>query len=296
MSKRLLLACAVVLGVSAGVAQAQISGIGTFSLRPDAAANTADEDFVAVWQEQPNTGTPQPSQIYARRVDTSGGPDGDATLVSSGSNTNQRPALAYNPSTGQSLVVWTEIDVLGERQILAQRLNADIEKEGSVILVTGSGVRAFGADVAFDPGFDGYYVAWTAFNSSDGTFQVFGQRISEDGTLVGGSGQLSVTAAGATSASRPAVAFSEEADAAVAVWTQRTGSSTKAVGRLAVDGSPSGSEFDVSGTGPAIAHIDAEYNPVSTEVLVVWSDGTNVFGNRINNAGVPQGTFSITSS
>ncbi len=175
-------------------------------------------------------------EIYGRRLDgetlepigeeiriSRMGPDGDPRFQATD------PDVSYDPVGDRYLVVWSgEKSVDGRFEVYGQFLGggtgAEIGQDDFRITYSGAeGTPAFGA---FRPrvtalGSSGqYYLCWHADTRVDGAFDVFGQRLGDDGLPLGSPLRLnSVSAAGlASSARNPALAYNPDRGEVLVAW------------------------------------------------------------------------------
>jgi hypothetical protein len=265
---------------------------GLFVLATPLADNPQPPDSSA-----PDNRSPSP-------ITSSRGLVGSTTRVSPGGSgsllgSDRTPAVAYNSTYDEYLVVWSSILAPGQSEIFARRLVAATGvPTGTLIPVTDHGASKTASYAALDPAVaynsqhNEYLVVWSsdapAGNMADDELEIFSQRLDADGTKVGGRVRLSTTGAdGDTSykASRPAVAYNPSGDQYLVAWdadddtstlapganeifarrvsgaSGQVGSLTVQVSRLGIPDTDAG--FD--GFRPAIAA-----NSRSGEFLVVW--------------------------
>jgi len=210
-----------------------------------AAFDPASGEFLVVWSGDDNTGglVDDESEIFAQRVGPDGslvgsririsamGPDGDPAFDAFA------PAVAFDPLSGEFLVVWVGEDNTGglvdnELEIFAQRVGRDGSLVGSRVRVSAMGPDSdpeFDASrpaVTFDPLSGEFLVVWHGDDNTGGLvddeFEVFGQRVGSDGSLLGERVRISAMGPNgdpAFDASRPAVAFSPLSGEFVVVWS-----------------------------------------------------------------------------
>ncbi len=219
-------------------------------------------------------------EIYGQRLDAAGsllgsavrisdmGPDGDPAFDA------LNPAVAHNAVSGEYLVAWQGDDSMDNAvEIFGQRLDAAAAEVG----VNDFSISQMGSDPA-DTGFRGQepalacgdagecLVAWEGDTDAeplvDDEYEVFGQRLAADGSLVG-LPSFRISAAGpdgdpAYQARRPAVAYNDDTGEYLVIWAGDEGGPALSLGeieihgqRLAADGSPVGvSGFRISSMGP----------------------------------------------
>lgn len=307
---------------------------------PAVAYNSTNNEYLVVWAGDDNTGAlvNNEAEIFGQRIDAATGaeigsdfrlsdmgPDGNATFDASS------PAVAYNPTNNEYLVVWSGSDNTGalisdEFEIFGQRIDAatgtevgtndfrlsDMGPDGNF------NFSAFAPAVAYNPTNNEYLVVWTGDDNTaplvDNENEIFGQRIdaatgAEVGTNDFRLSDMGPNGGTSFGASAPAVAYNSTNNEYLVVWEgdddtaplvdneseifgQRIDAATGAeVGtndfRLSDMGPDGNANFDA--LNPAVA-----YNPTHNEYLAVWEGEDNtgtlideefeIFGQRINAA------------
>ncbi len=109
------------------------------------------------------------------------------------------PAVAYNTTSGEYLVVWSGDDTTpgaGQKEIFGQRINATTGAEvgtndfrisdmGPDTGPTAANFDAYNPAVTYNNSTNEYLVAWSGDDTTDDEFEIFGQRISAAGAEVG---------------------------------------------------------------------------------------------------------------
>jgi hypothetical protein len=304
---------------------------------PAVAYNSADNEYLVVWRGEDNIPplVEGEYEIFGQRLDAATGAeigDNDFRLTDMGPNGNTgfgvyAPAVAYNSTDNEYLVVWSGDDntpplVQGEFEIYGQRLDAATGAEIGVDLrlsnmgPDGSGLyNAWDPAVAYNSTDNQYLVVWSGDDNTpplvQGETEIFGQRVeAATGAEIGVDLRLSdVGPDGDTAydASTPAVAYNSTDNQYLVVWRscadellpacepeilgQRVEASTGAeIGvdfRLS-DMGPDGSEYD-DALAPAVA-----YSCINNEYLVVWhgdqvvpplvDDELEIYGQRVEAA------------
>ncbi len=229
------------------------------------------------------------------------------------------PAVAYNPAADEYLVVWEGDDVLDEREIYGQRVDAaDGSEIGSDFRLSDMGPEgnidfdAHSPEVAYNPAANEYLVVWEGDDVIDGESEIYGQRIDATGAEVG-TNDVPISDMGpAGNARSPAVTHNPVALEYLVVWeavevvngeneiySQRVDAAGAEVGpndfRLSDMGPEGDSKFGA--VNPAVAS-----NVASGEYLVVWAgddvvNGENeIYGQRVDAAGVEVGPNDVRLS
>jgi len=228
-------------------------------------------------------------------------------------------AIAYNFTNNEYLVVWQGDDVYDDRfEIHGQRIDAATGAlVGSDFRISDMGANDSDASFgAFDPAVaysytqNEYLVVWSGDDTTNGEFEIYGQRIdASDGSEVG-TNDFRISVMGTDgdttyNATVPAVAYNSKDDEYLVVWMGDDpipgDGDLEIFGQLidATDGSElAPDDFRISDMGTADGNTfaaelpDVAYNPVDNEYLVVWdadddttplADGEfEIFGQRLD--------------
>ncbi|MFC1610047.1 hypothetical protein ACFL6C_03760, partial [Myxococcota bacterium] len=225
------------------------------------------------------------------------GTDGDSTADA------YQPAVAYNATDDELLVVWAGRQSATEFSIYGQRLAADGTEIGADdfrIDFSGGGCSMFqcasDASVVWNSIDNEYLVVYRAERGPDETFV---QRIDgTTGALIGGNVQISEQGDVSNGVIRPAVAHNVTDNEYLVVWGDDNFNLEKEIygQRLNTVATEIGSDdFRISDAGvDGDTNIDAlwpdvAWNSVDNEYLVVWESDENVneevFVQRLDNAG-----------
>jgi uncharacterized repeat protein (TIGR01451 family) len=199
------------LGVDDFLVSTNLTGSDFLPLHPALAVNSLSGESLVVWSsDMPGNGLE--TEIFAQLLDSAGSLQGGLIQVSQmgpdgvDSYTASHPAVAYNASANEFMVVWSADDntlplVDDEFEIYAQRISADGSLVGSRLRISSMGpdgttnFRGIEPDVAYNPSTDKYLVVWSGDDNTDGVvsgeMEIFGQQLSANGTLDGGRLRLS---------------------------------------------------------------------------------------------------------
>ncbi len=140
------------------------------------------------------------------------------------------PAVAYNSTDNQYLVVWSgSDDVVGEYEIWGQRVNAATGSQlGVDFQISFMGPAddpdydAEDPDVAYNSQTNEYLVVWSADHYADGDFEIWGRRVNAStGDLLGSMARVSVMGPGVDpdyDATDPAVVYNSTDNQYLVVW------------------------------------------------------------------------------
>jgi hypothetical protein len=214
------------------------------------------------------------------------------------------PDVAYNPVASEFLVVWQDRRNGSSRgwDIYGQRVSAAGSLVGGEFRISGPGATSdeTEAAVAYGRAANEYLVVWADGRTSISRgSDIYGQRVSATGSLVGANFPISGTAAVGADL-WPAVAYDSAEGAFLVVWQDDRKTASRGSDiygqRVSVRGYRVGANFRVSGPGataregvPALA-----YNSATHEFLVVWWDlrdggprRSDIYGRRVSASGTP---------
>jgi hypothetical protein len=289
--------------------------------RPDVAFNSTYNQYLVVWSaDDPVDGVVDGElEIWGQVLDADGGGlwDNDFRISSNGGSGNavydaESPAVVYNPSRDEYLVVWqgdhnTGGMVDNEYEIWAQRVYSTgiligANERMSDMGGTGDALfNAFQPDVVYNSGDFEYLIVWYGDDNAGGLvddeFEIYGQRTDED--LVGvGANDARVSDMGGTGdllydAFHPSVAYNSVRNEYLVVWqgddnvgglvdaefevfSQRMDADMGGLGgndfRLSDVGGVGNPDYDVW-WGPEVA-----YSPILDQYMVVWGGEDDLGG------------------
>jgi hypothetical protein len=169
-------------GPSAYLTEFPISNWNTHQWNPKVAYGRAVEEFLVVWANEYQAGTP-PMYISGRRVkaDGSGFPGGTSDLTISNPTENRvNPDVTYNLARNEYMVVYDNaVDIFGIR------LTGDLGHNfGGEFVIAGWPSVEIRPAVAACQGADQYLVAWQSDQSASND-AIYARFIGGDGTLAG---------------------------------------------------------------------------------------------------------------
>jgi hypothetical protein len=296
------------------------------SLTSAVAYNPTANEYLVVWSGDGLVLTDNELEIFGQRVSADGtaigadfristvGTDGDPDRNGAG------PAVAYNASLDEYLVVW-QADALATDQqfeIFGQRINADGTEDGTddfqISDVGSDGDPARNAtrpSVACCSAANEYLVVWQDDGAAaDNEFEIFGQRVTATGSEEGADFPISNAGdlSGTRVAEHPSVAFNSTDDEFLATWdcdcVAANNDEFEIFGqRVNANGTEDGVDFRISNIGlddddlRAAFFSGLNYNPISNEYLVAFQadglaedDELEIFGQRVNGDGTEAGT------
>ncbi len=327
-------------------------GSGTVTARPEIAAvayNSTDNEYLVVWEADDTDTTgivDEEVEIFGQRIDAATGEelgdndfrisDANGTGAGGGPNGAFNPAVAYNSTNNEYLVVWQSGDTdtlgisAGETEIFGQRLNAATGAEMgtndfriSDIGVDGvAGADARSPAVAYNPTINEYLVVWHGDGEpglANNETEIYGQRLDASTGDEVGTNDFRISVTGPDNdagfvAMTADVAYNSTDEEYLVVWYANRGmtgvfSDREIFGQrlIAATGAETGDDdFRISDAGvedePGPLAIDPRvaYNSVDNEYLVVWESNDpevlasgggemEIFGQRLDNTGAEIG-------
>ena len=263
---------------------------------PDVAADSSGERFLVVWIDQRRyPGDIFSTDVFAQLMAADGARIGPNRRLSASpghpSLGRHHPSVAWNPVSGQWLVVWGEHD-----RIVGQAVDLDGSRAGGNFTVGGGVDATFSPEVAADPVSGTYLVVWTdRRNSATHSLDVYGRRLHSDLRQAGTEFRISDPAATGLDG-LPAVAADPGGAGFLVVWVdERNGDPAIYSQRVKPGGRMPEPNVKVSGpnqlesNSPAVAAGEA-----GKGFLVVWTnrrDGADadVLARRMTNGGSRKG-------
>ncbi|MDT7833232.1 YDG domain-containing protein, partial [Flavobacteriaceae bacterium S356] len=270
---------------------------------PDVAYNATNNEYLVVWDaDDTDSGVADNlREIYGQRISNVGAEIGtndfrisNSTLTAD-SDAND-PAVAWNSTNNEYLVVWDADPVNSHNDIIGQRIsNVGTEIGADFVIIDAGASTSFDADVAavvYNATNNQFLVAADADTALDGKNEIYTQLVSNTGTLVGSINKASDHVAGDAlyDGTDVALAYLPDAGEYVAVWEGESNDGgqidnefeayLQRITNLNVDtGIDDERVSAVGGTGSNLTRVlavNAAYSTVSSRLLVVWqADDTN---------------------
>jgi len=242
------------------------------------AYNPGDDEYLAVWEHFTTGGAG--SDLRAQRFQADGTLLGAPISVTLAAGDQLQPAVVYNPTAGEYLVVWNDYRADADGDIYAQRITAAGVLTGSAIAIAATTGLEAEPSVACNPNDNLYLVAW-----SDRPATV----IYVSGQIVGASGVLSGTEIilydGSGDNQQPRAAYNAANGEFLVVWSRWWqdiyGKRLSGVGALldnagtTADESQSSVAFTVSAASGNQYSPEVVADPLTGAYLVVWQDSRN---------------------
>jgi hypothetical protein len=270
-----------------------LSGASGGQSQPDVTYNSTDNEYLVVWEsrETESSGI----DVYGQRVSSSGALLGGNFPIYTAPRHARHPAVAYNNTDNEYLVVWDDGAGISDAEVYGQRVSSGGALVGSDFLIASAYGTQWDTEVAYNSTDNEYLVVWHDYRNS--SQDIYGQRVSSSGGLLGGNIPIYT---GSGHDSHVEVAYNGTVNEYLAVWEHSASdySNSDVYGqRVSNAGTLLGSLIPVSKApgyqySPSVAYA---YIGVIGEYLVTWSDSNpsgeiDVYGQRVSSAGALQGS------
>lgn len=277
-------------------------------LAPATAYNFSNDEFLVVWEHAHSA---EDHDIYARRLNREGVLVGGAIPVTTLTNFESNPAVAYNSANNEYLVVWEHLFEGQRYGIYGRRLAADGTRLGEPIPIDTSSLfpratmvpyDALAPAVAYGSVSGQYLVVWQDKSPEKADYDITGRRIGADGSLVGDEIAISTWEYDQV---KPRLAFNNRANEFLVVWEDHHwgwGEDWDIYGqRVHANGTLAGGNFGISWDGSNHReNPDVAYKWAANEYLVAWefedqAENHDVFQRRVASDGtLPGGEVAVS--
>ncbi|OQB26925.1 MAG: hypothetical protein BWY10_01741 [Chloroflexi bacterium ADurb.Bin180] len=255
-------------------------------LEPEIAYNSSAHQYLVVWTD--GLASENTWYIRGRRFGSAGSPVGGLLDIASATNYQVDPDVAYNSVDNQFLVVWSD----GSINIWGRLLAADGSPLGEPFLVTAAPRWQFNPSIAYNPNLNEYLVVWHD-NRNGEHYDIWGQRLSADGKLLGSDIAICTAAGNQYNA---AAAYSPQGQRYLVVWEDcRAGEAFADIYGQALfeTGAFSGSELPIAVAGDHQLKPSVAYNEALEQWLVAWADDRSgeydIYARHVNSSGALAG-------
>lgn len=271
--------------------ETQINDYANQAQQAPAIAMDKNNNYVVVWEGY-GVGSLY-NDIYARRYNSLGEPQGNSFKVNTSDEGYQSGASIDMDDNGNFIIVWRDTS----SNIFAQRYNSLGERLGSEIQVSASSVRSkIGPAIAINQS-GGFWVAWDRDVSTD--WDIYARRFGSDGSALGNEFKVNVSARGYTPSvwahgQAPAISYSP-LNGYVIAWRSKNVERTRNLIYLqqyTVSGETVSGEFLLDPSGnDAIGYPSIAHNNVGG-FTVAWSgagidDNDGIYARMFNQLGLP---------
>jgi hypothetical protein len=263
---------------------------------PEVAYNSTDDEYLVVWADYRNGATTS-NDIYGQRVSVDGALLSSPFPISTATDDQDLPTVAYNSTDNQYLVVWEDRRPGDYSDIYGQRLSAAGTLLGTNFPISTAARDQRTPAVAYNSTNNEFLVVWHDLRprESVGGDDIYGQRVSGVGGLLGG--EILISTITVRYRETPAVAYNSTSNEFLVVWDTVGGGSGDCLciygRRVSFAGALLGGEFPIQeeehGSGPEAYGPDVAHNSTNNEYLVVWDTGeaynSNLYGRRVSSTG-----------
>ncbi len=267
----------------------QVSAASGSQERP--ALAHASTGYVAVWQDSRHYEFVE-EDIYGQQISAGGEVVGNSLPLVTALSLQTSPVAAYD-GIRNYLVVWQDNRNMADYDIYGQIVDDLGEFHGINFPISAAAGDQLFPTVASDAQGE-FLVVWQ--DSRYGNWDIHGQRLSNEGTLVAGDFEVSTAP---SDQCLPALAYNPTEEEYLIVWQDHRSGNWDIYGRcISSDGNQSDS-FPIVTTTDNQERPDVVYNERDNEYLVVWQDYRNenwdIYGRRISGQCLPQGNeFAIS--
>lgn len=289
------------LGLVGSMARVSVMGPGVDSSydarQPAVAYNHVNNEYLIVWHGDEGTSplVDDEFEIWGQAMDASAEKIGSQFKISSMGAVGSTVHSAYSPDLAfrgtdsplQYLVVWEgDESTDGEFEIWAQRVLPGGGLLGSELRISDMGANGDPDHDATDPAVaynsvdDHYLVVWEGDNSTDSLFDIFAQRLEDDGTGVGENDFVISTLGDGPNADydaiNPAVVYNGIGNEYFVVWHD----DVLGDGEFEVFGSRiDGATGDFNQYDTRLSDMGSSGQPAyqALDPAVIWSGGSNIY-------------------
>ncbi|MDQ5823802.1 MAG: S-layer homology domain-containing protein [Chloroflexota bacterium] len=261
------------------------------------AYNCNNDEYLVVWvDERANDGENSNNNIYGQRVSGTGALLGGEFPISTQLDEQRSPAVAYNSTNNEYLVVWHDLRLrksIGGNDIYGQRVSGAGALLGGEILISTIVVEYRETPaVAYNSTNNEYLVVWaTAGAGASECLCIYGRRVSAAGALLGGQFPISGEDNANTFLSfGPEVAYNSTNNEFLVVWDAGAVYDSNIYGqRVSSTGTLLGGEIPITIHEVSQYSPDVAYNSTGNEYLVVWhgyyNDTPGIYAQRVSATG-----------
>lgn len=262
-----------------------ISFVPNEKQRTPAIACGPDGRCLSVWEDSRGENW----NIYGQWV-MNGKLEGENFPISTSSSDEHDPAVAYNSSKDEYLVVWWDDRdyVLTGYNIYGRRIAGNGETGDSDCPITTAPGDQEHPDITYNDTTGEYLVVWQDLRHGD--WDIFGRRISDHCTQ--SDNDFSISRVPGLQ-KHPAVACNNVDNQYFVAWWDNRNTDEDIYGQIAShDGTLLGSNFPLSNAGDFQRYPDVAYNRADNEYLAVWADNRNsastgfdIYAQRVSSQG-----------
>lgn len=236
---------------------------------PEIVYNSSSSQFLVVFDD--DRLVESDVDIYGKLVNADGSMSGTDFPISTPSENQLIPVVAYNSTNNQFLVVWWDKRNQDTNwgDIYARLVDGDGTMDGSDFPIsTTSNADQFSPAVAYDPNSNQYLVVWEhdVYDTD-----IYGRLVNADQSFVGPEFPIS---SGSYEHTDPAVAFDANNNRFLVAWSDSYGWDNIHAQLVSADGSMDGEKLELATGKGDFFYPDTAFNSSMKQFLVVWRHET----------------------
>lgn len=262
---------------------------------PAVAYNSRDHESLVVWEDWRGGD----SDIYGQRYDRDGLPLGENFLISTDTDNDLAPSVAYSLLENRYLVAWESQD---HRYLRYRLLTAQGSFPGSVLIYDSQITNTiFDPVVEYisDPQDNSFFIAYTRRYTSPATSRIDARRVFPSGAC------QDMVLTNIAAAQYPDLAYNATNNQVYLAFTDNIGSTDQDIKQRIFEPDGTLVEYhDVSIAADAQIHPSVAWNENDNEYLVAWYDyrdsgtqGADIYAARMGSDGLPiGGNFKVSNA
>jgi hypothetical protein len=254
------------------------------SRSPSAIFDGVNRRYLVTWT---NLNEVTSTDIFGQLVNADGDLLGDQIRISSAPEIQSEAKSSFDPSTQTFLIVWQDYrnKDISAYDIYAQRLDSNGNRVGDNFAISididNPGLYASNnqslPSVAHNDTTHSFLVSWTDYRETATAGRIYGQLISNHGSLLGANFTISENISDHQTHS--STTYDQANQRYIIVWTDgrnRETASSDIYGQLLDNNAnPINGNFAISGATEVQDSPEVSYNPKSESLLLIWRDGRN---------------------
>ncbi len=264
-------------------------------LQPSIANNPQVGEFLVVWEDHQEN--PSIAAIRGQRLEHNGATRGDVLAISiTTARSQEAPAVACQPDTGECLVVWEDHSSFTQRTIVARRTDSGGNPSGDIVSLSQLGLNASQPAIAADPSSGGYLVVWEQ-GPFVGPHDIVARRVGANASPIDAAFFVDN---GAGDQLQPALAYAPESALYLVTYSDNDAAADYDLHarRVSDDGQLLGSEISIIAWQYDQLASQVVFNERRDEFFVVWEDhhwgwggDADIYSMRYTTAGAAVGSL-----
>jgi hypothetical protein len=252
-----------------------VSTSSYYDRNPVVAYSVYQNSYLVVWERRIGDEEFGQYDIYAQRVAADGTLLGTVIALDAGSNEQQHPAIAYNSTYDEYLVVWQDEYEDGDWDIMGRRVDGDGSLIGNELTIEAPGGEQAAPDIVYDSRHNEYLMVWEDHWGGATDWDIKAWRLDGAGNQID---WMMVSSDGTNRRMNPALTYEYNADEYLVTYEYEYNATDIDIlqSRLRWDGlirqrdGVISNAYNIDETRPAVAS-DGAWSS-----LVVWEDARNL--------------------